>query len=232
MGDHVNDTKIYVNKKGKIVPRVSEILKLLAKDQLILWANYLGFKRIDYKSELDRTARIGTMAHDVIDSLTAGNPVLLDYAKYKLYAPKDIMEAKNCVKSFLKWYEKNKDWYKVILSDETFVSESFGGTLDCVIQSIYTKDKNHVIISDYKTSKQFTLSHFIQLVGYLMILEDTTDYKVDGVMIVRMNKADGKIAQHRLYRRDELQPYLDIFTSLVKIHASLNELKSMGHNYQ
>ena len=61
------EIKAYVNKNGDRVPRVSEVIKTLAKDSLITWANFLGFKHIDYRKELERTRNIGSLCHDVLE---------------------------------------------------------------------------------------------------------------------------------------------------------------------
>lgn len=54
-----NHFETYVNAKGERVMRVSTVINKLAKDQIAIWANMLGFKHIDYKKELERTANIG-----------------------------------------------------------------------------------------------------------------------------------------------------------------------------
>ena len=70
-----NNMKVYVNADGERVMRITEVISVLAKDQLVLWANMLGFKHIDYRKELDRTANIGSMAHGFIEDFT--NPKVL-----------------------------------------------------------------------------------------------------------------------------------------------------------
>ena len=62
-----NNYKAYINKYGERVMRVSEIIKLIGKEQITIWANMLGFKGIKYKDELERTANIGSLCHSVIE---------------------------------------------------------------------------------------------------------------------------------------------------------------------
>ena len=62
-----NNYKAYINKYGERVMRVSEIIKLIGKEQITIWANMLGFKGIKYKDELERTANIGSLSHSVIE---------------------------------------------------------------------------------------------------------------------------------------------------------------------
>ena len=49
------------------VPRVTEILsKTIHEDYIVKWANYLGFKHLNYQDELDKYANIGTITHERI----------------------------------------------------------------------------------------------------------------------------------------------------------------------
>lgn len=44
-----NNNKVYINANGERVLRVTEVIKMLSKDQLLFWANMLGFKQVSYK---------------------------------------------------------------------------------------------------------------------------------------------------------------------------------------
>ena len=59
---------------GQVVPSVTEILKYagFGTEQLIGWANSLGKKGKDYKTELDRTAAIGVAVHACIEMELTG----------------------------------------------------------------------------------------------------------------------------------------------------------------
>ena len=64
MGKHTDHSyRYYVNKHGEKVRRVSDVIKILAKDSITIWANMLGLKGIKYKDELERTANIGSICH-------------------------------------------------------------------------------------------------------------------------------------------------------------------------
>ena len=43
-----NNYKYYVNSHGEHVMRVSEVIKILSKEQFAVWANMLGFKGVNY----------------------------------------------------------------------------------------------------------------------------------------------------------------------------------------
>ena len=53
-------------KDGKEYPSVTTILHSLGNDEIIKWANHLGFKHLDYEKELEKTSIIGTKVHDLL----------------------------------------------------------------------------------------------------------------------------------------------------------------------
>ena len=56
------------------VPRVTEILsKTIHEDYIVKWANYLGFKHLNYQDELDKYANIGTITHERISQILLGD---------------------------------------------------------------------------------------------------------------------------------------------------------------
>lgn len=225
MGD--NNNNVYINSDGEKVPRVSEIINNLAKSQLIVWANYLGFKRIDYKKELDRTAGIGSYVHEFIDNYT-NNLFKLDLhedLKRKVGGDDNAQEVYNCIRSFRKWHEENKDWYKVVNSELRLVGKNFGGTLDCVIESPF--NSKHVVICDYKTSKQFAVTQFLQLVAYSILYEDILNIEVDGIMVIRMDKKGGSKAKYRLLTKDQLHPFIEVFKALLVVNANIKECENL-----
>jgi len=214
---HVNDTKKYINDQGIEVPRVSSILKSLNKDALVHWANYLGFKRISYTKELNRTAIVGTAAHDTIDEILTNMFHRYGAFMYGIFESKSVMEYDNCMKSFSKWYEKNW-WLKdnLLFIDLELVGDSFGGTLDYVGKSPYNKD--NAVIIDWKTSKMMTLTHFLQLAAYIRLWEKHYPTLIlDGVLIVRMNKKDGKIAEEKFISREDMELFIELFEHLLEV---------------
>ena len=111
-----NHGKVYINSKGKKVLRVSEVIKMLGKEQIALWANMLGFKHIRYRDELERTANIGSMVHAILEDFCDETTItsLNRFEEFGIYNYADRLEATNALQSFFSWYEKNSRLYKIV----------------------------------------------------------------------------------------------------------------------
>lgn len=71
--EYFKESKYQFN--GKPVPRVTEILSTtIHEDYLMKWANFLGFKHLDYEKELNKAAHEGTKAHNYIEEFFTRNP--------------------------------------------------------------------------------------------------------------------------------------------------------------
>ena len=67
---------IYECPDGKSVPSVTTILQMLGNKEINKWANWLGFRHIDYETELNRLADNGTKMHNVVQHIV--DPALKD----------------------------------------------------------------------------------------------------------------------------------------------------------
>ena len=220
-----NNHKVYINAYGERVMRVTEILSVLAKDQLLVWANMLGFKGVDYKKELERTANIGTMFHGIVEEYMDPKRVAeINYEKYGVFGFKSELEATNAIQSFFNWYEGIKDYYKIAFTEKVVVGERFGGTIDCGIKGFIDKEK--VIFVDYKTSTDFYMTQFLQLAGYVEIYEELYGPNtVEGVMVVLAHKKDREPANARIIFRDYLEPFIECFETLYHTALATKTLK-------
>jgi len=191
----------YINKKGVEVPSVTTIIKILNKPSLVKWANYMGFKRQDVDYLLEKSSHIGTCVHDLVESY------LMNY--YYIFIPTDYWTStlyKLYMDTIMEW--RNTHNIDPIFSEKKFCSERFGGTVDFygVI------DNKHTII-DFKTSKRFYSTMFLQLAAYCIMLEEN-NYKVDQVGIVILNPEG---YNEKIITREELTPYIDTFRLLVEL---------------
>lgn len=59
--------KGYTGYTGEFYPSVTTVIHILGSKKISRWANYLGFKHIDFDKELLRTANFGTAAHAFVD---------------------------------------------------------------------------------------------------------------------------------------------------------------------
>lgn len=219
MGKHTDHSyRYYVNKHGEKVRRVSDVIKILAKDSITIWANMLGLKGIKYKDELERTANIGSICHDVLEHYFNPNMLaVLDYEDYGIETEEDKLEVRKALDSFFVWYEEfTKHYkYKVKFTELVVVGEELGGTIDCGIEGF--NDPNKVIFVDYKTSRDFYLTQFLQLTAYVMLYEEVYGPNtVEGVMVVCLNKSGGK-CKARFLPRKKMDPFISCFQCMFDV---------------
>ena len=198
----------YINKKEVEVPSVTTIIKLLNKPFIAKWANSLGWKRQSYDKVLEESANKGTFVHETLHEylfkegkkFDLSNPEVLNF----------LYENLNTFKEFEKEYDIKPIW-----GEKSFSLDKFGGTVDlyCELDGKYT-------ILDFKTSKRFYSSHFIQLGAYIQLLE-ANDYKVEQVAILRIREGEYDI---RIINREDMSRYIDIFNKLVDLFHMVYEL--------
>ena len=210
-----NHGKVYIHADGERVMRITEIIRVLAKDQITTWANMLGLHGIEYKQELDRTANIGTMVHALIeDSSNRKSLAMLDFGKYGVNDPGSRMEVMNAIRSFSEWYDDVKRHYKyeIVFTEKELVGKRFGGTIDCAIKGFRDPDK--IILVDYKTNPGFYLSQYLQLAGYVTIYEELYGKDtVEGIMVVLADKKGNK-GRAKIIYREKLDPFMVCFECL------------------
>lgn len=203
---------IYV-KDGKEYPSVTTILKIIGNDSITKWANYLGFKHIDYEKELERTANYGTELHkrlqyhvdpeNAFNIAEFKNPVL----------ERDYVIAVSKFKDMISNYN-----YSTIFTEKEFVSDKlgYGGTLDWFCKM---NDKN--ILVDFKTSKKVRFKHLLQLGGYYNLLIEN-GYEVDGGAIIIANS---NVSTMYTITKEDLENLSKGFTCIYNTYLYLNEFE-------
>lgn len=198
----------YINKKEVEVPSVTTIIKLLNKPFIAKWANSLGWKRQSYDKVLEESANKGTFVHETLHEylfkegkkFDLSNPEVLNF----------LYENLNTFKEFEKDYDIKPIW-----GEKSFSLDKFGGTVD-----LYCELDNKYTILDFKTSKRFYSSHFIQLGAYIQLLE-ANDYKVEQVAILRIREGDYDI---KIINREDMNDYIELFNKLVEVFYLVYEL--------
>lgn len=198
----------YINKKEVEVPSVTTIIKLLNKPFIAKWANSLGWKRQSYDKVLEESANKGTFVHETLHEylfkegkkFDLSNPEVLNF----------LYENLNTFKEFEKDYDIKPIW-----GEKSFSLDKFGGTVD-----LYCELNNKYTILDFKTSKRFYSSHFIQLGAYIQLLE-ANDYKVEQVAILRIKEGDYDI---KIINREDMNDYIELFNRLVEVFYLVYEL--------
>jgi len=207
--DHI----VYRNSNNEVVPSVTTILKIINKEELLYWANSLGFKRISIKNELEAHAYIGTVVHKTIDHFIKNNKIDIEAFMDKNRVVENIC-ARKALMSFSQYYIENRTNFKIVSNEKSISGQKFGGTLD-----LLTKYKDQLIICDFKTSSNFYLSMFLQMAAYDLLLRETENIKVKGYMVILLDKKNGTKAKTKLIDdKDEMKAYRECFKKLVDFY--------------
>lgn len=201
----------YKTSDGKQVPGATTITGLLNKPFLITWANRLGLEGIDSSKYTDEAAKIGTLAHAMIQShLTAEELDMSDFS------PAQVDQAENAILSFFEW--KKKHTIEPVYCEKAFVSDvmRYGGTIDC-----YCILDGKPTLLDFKTGKAIYDEYFVQLAAYKNLLEEAK-LPVEEVRILRVGRSEDEGFEERSVPNTE--PYFDIFKNLLNIYYLKKEL--------
>lgn len=170
---------IYKTKEGKRVPGTTTILGVLNKPALVSWANRLGLEGIDSAKYVDTAARIGILAHYLVQcDLTGQEPDLSEYGKM------EIDQAENSLISYYEW-KKSKN-ITAIETELPLVSEEYGygGTIDC-----YASIDDVLWLLDFKTGKAIYPEMLIQLAAYRQLLIEN-GFSVERAKILRIGRSE------------------------------------------
>lgn len=206
------DHTVYRNSEGVVVPSITTLIKIINKPELINWANYLGFKRKSVTKELESAAFIGETVHRIIDIYTTKG--LYSLSDMNVRGPAERICIKNAFLSFMKFYSEEKNSLNILRTEDKISGEKFGGTLDllCNYNDILT-------LGDYKTSKTFYPTMFLQLAGYDLLLQETEGIEVDQYMVILLDKKMGKRAKVKICNnREEMEIYRRCFRYLVDFY--------------
>jgi len=138
----------------------------------------------DYvKDDQSEALRVGTTAHQLVESLLNGEEVFIE-------KDHQVQRALTC---FIKWYEQHKP--KIVAIEEYLECDKknksgdlifpFVGTADFV----YEDNDGALVLADFKTSKQLDNTMGVQLSGYKMLWDATHDRKIDKLAIIHLKKS-------------------------------------------
>jgi hypothetical protein len=203
---------IYKTADGKRVPGVTTILGELNKPALIKWANDLGLDGIDSTKYVDASARVGTLAHYLVQChLSKVEPDVSEYSQ------KEYDLAINSLFSFYEWI-KGKD-ITVIETEYKLVSEKYGygGTCDlyCIIDDEYW-------LIDFKTGSGVYQEMFFQLAAYWNLLTENNN-RVDKAKIIRIGRSEDEGFEERTIVDKTL--YWQVFEHTLAIYNLKKEIK-------
>jgi len=190
-----------------IVPGVTTVLGLLAKPQLIPWANKLGLKGIDVGSYVDDKADIGTLAHAMTtDHLTGQETDFSDYDENQK------SQAENSFLSYLEWEKEHP--IKALFVEKPLVHNllKFGGTND-----IYCDLNGRLEIIDLKTGSGIYDEHVYQVAALRNLLEHH-GFPVDGCRILNIPRTEDESFIEKVCSEKELDDGWQLFTHLLAIY--------------
>lgn len=201
----------YKTSDGTIVPGATTITGLLNKPYLITWANNLGLEGIDSSNYTDEAAKIGTLAHAMIQADLQGEEI--DKAQY---SPIQVDLAENALISFFEWKSHHK--IEPIHCEVPFVSDrmKYGGTVDC-----YCMLDGKPTLLDFKTGKAVYPEYFVQLAAYAELLREN-GYEVAETRILRVGRDATEGFEERSVA--DTRKWFDIFRHLLDVYYLKKEL--------
>ena len=206
----------YRTESGRIVPGVTTVLGIINKPQLVKWANNLGLKGIDSAQYVSATARVGTLAHAMIQEHLGGTSVW----ERSEYAPGEIDLAENALLKFYEW-EQQAGNVEAIMLETPLVSEiySYGGTID-----FYGVIGGKRWLIDFKTSDNIYVEHLLQCAAYWKLLCEQ-DLPVDGVRILRIGRDPVNGYEEKILCGQEVENYFHAFDLALQLHRALGILR-------
>lgn len=166
-----------------IIPSVTEVIGLLNKPELVVWANNIGKHGIDSTQYTNDAAKLGTIVHFILERCIKNKLIPLeDY--YQLSSKKQI-KVDNCINAFKEWKKEYKPNF--IHSEFSIQNNRVGGTIDLICNI-----DNDITIVDFKTSKKAYPTYFIQLAGYNYLLRTVKNIKTKKVGILVLKKNNGR----------------------------------------
>lgn len=194
-----------------IVPGATTITGLLNKPFLVTWANRLGLEGIDSSKYTDEAAKIGTLAHAMIQANLQNEE--LDRNEY---SPIQLDLAENAVLSFFEW--KGRHTIEPIFCEVPFVSETnkYGGTIDC-----YCMLDGKPTLLDFKTGKAIYEEYFVQLAAYAELLREA-GHEVAECRILRVGRDETEGFEERSVTDTRL--WFKVFKSLLDVYYTKKEL--------
>jgi hypothetical protein len=202
---------------GKEIPSCTTIVKLLDKPDIVKWANNMGFRRINTTIYIEDKAIIGTAHHELFEkyfmgvSLSAnGHTDVLSKREYRELIYKfRVLEI---------WFEQHE--IEVLNMELPMEGSSYGGTLDMIA---YDRKNDELIVFDLKSSKYVRQSHWIQLMGYVGLVEEIYGLPVSKVgVILSSQKQLDSINMVTMRTTDDCWRERGIFNKLRDIYYYLN----------
>jgi hypothetical protein len=146
---------------------------------LLRWYIKQGIEEFDSGKKLKAAADVGTLTHDYLFALRTGGKFDLS----KIEGHKDEEKIRKRFLEADKWV-KSRENEKLIMAEKICASPQykFAGKFDVLVE----RDGKYVL-QDYKASKDFFESQYIQGGGYAVMIEHWYGLHVSEIEIIRLN---------------------------------------------
>lgn len=200
----------YYDEHGNGLPSVTEILNLIPKPYLILWANKIGLKGEDYREISNIYTTIGTAVHNAIEDVLLERPIRQLTGIFQ----EAIDMAETSFNNFIDWYN-DQESIEVVFIEKELICKDYAGTADALL-----KVNGENILIDFKTSNRISVDYPIQLAAYYNLIDE----RIDKLAVLRLSKMSNKY-EFKIYSLDEIRNvYLPIFLKALELYKSLEEL--------
>ena len=189
--------------------RVTRVLSILAKYELLLWYGKNGTK---YCQEVQRKSKeFGTKMHKYFDMYITGR--LKDETGLEADVQLSLMSFKDWV-SLHKITPIKTEYH--VLSREN----GYGGTMD-----ILAKMGDNILIGDWKTGKNIYPEYTLQVGAYWGALKEQDNIDADGAFIVSIHNG---IVKDMFVDRQKLKEAQELFLSALKLYYWLKKDNSFN----
>lgn len=244
--------KHFIN--GREVTGTTTIVGIIDKPALIPWALKISMERLkktlrdkelqddnldeaidDAKQEPNRkkheAGRFGTVVHALCEHYNKTG-ILLPVDSEELpksvlecaqtFTEKELKKATKLLTQYIAWLEKNNA--KILYVEQNVFSETYflGGIFDMIIEV-----DGKTYIADFKTSSGVYPSHFIQMGGYELQLEEMAErgyipeLDIDGYIVLHVPRK-GSLKEHRIA---DTSIYKRAFRACIYIYRLVNDQK-------
>jgi hypothetical protein len=211
MGETIKNKREYT-KNGKVYPSVTTILSILGSEDLMHWANVMGFKHRYIDDITDAAKNYGTLAHSYVRKIVDPNaptPIEITDSITKLKIDKLITQFNKLISS---------REFSTIATEKEMVSEKlgYGGTSDWIV-----KIDGVLTLVDFKTSSRVKPTMLFQLGGYSNLLAENDIYiEQAAIMLISEDRCE-------LYfkTKDIIEKHAKAFNTLAEFYNQWQELK-------
>ena len=203
----------YYTSDGELVVGVTTVCGLLAKPQLIKWANNLGLQGIDSTKYVDASANVGTLIHYLVECHIKGeNPDLSEYSQ----ADQELGYVG--FNKFLEWEKSHKVEY--LASELGIVSDKYklGGTIDCI-----AKVDGVLTLIDFKSGSGIYKEYYVQTSAYKQLAKEK-GYNIKQIMILNIGRNENETFKVETIT-SQATKYYKIFKNLLSVYYIKKELK-------